>query len=330
MTPDFTVTANDTDITEAIKQRLVRLSITDNSGGESDSATITLDDRGFSIATPRTGAELRIAIGYRERQPLADMGLWVVDEVEMSMPPATMEIRARGANLSSVESDQAGVKNTLKSTKTRPWDALPIGDIVRTIAGESGYTARVGGEFDDVTIEHIDQTAESDMHFLTRLAQQYGALFKPAGGFLSFVNRGGATSASGQAMTPVTLLPAQCTGWRVTLAERPEYDSVGAYYHDNETAQRKQVGGSGTARILQRTYPTKMEAEKAVEAKAKSLKEDAVNGSIDLVGNPDIVAETPVTLSGFRDGIDGQWIVDSATHEIGAGYTTRIEIKKVE
>jgi len=43
------------------------------------------------------------------------------------------------------------------------------------------------------------------------------------------------------------------------------------------------------------------------------------------------LAETKLTLSGFRDGYSGPWIVKDATHTVsGAGYTMNInaEINK--
>jgi hypothetical protein len=49
-----------------------------------------------------------------------------------------------------------------------------------------------------IAIEHIDQSNESDLHLLTRLARQHGAVSKPVAGFRGFVSKGEAKSATGQ------------------------------------------------------------------------------------------------------------------------------------
>ncbi len=331
MTPDFKITANDADITDAIKQRLISLSVTDHSGGESDTATITLDDRPPSISLPPTRAELKISIGYVSGK-LADMGLFIVDEIALSGPPSTLVISAKGANFSDGDSSKKGIKNSLKSTKTRPWDDVTISDIVETIANDSGYTARVGSQFADTKIIHIDQSSESDMHFLTRVAKQYGALFKPAGGFLSFVSRGEGKSGSGKSLPSLSLSPNDITTWNVTLVDRPKYEAVGAMYHDNDTGKRVTVGGGKdkTVKVQTKIYPTKEEAEAAVKAKEKDLEEEKDTCSITMPGNPNVFAESPVTLSGFRDGVNAEWIADSVTQNIDStsAFATSIELKK--
>lgn len=45
MTPSFTLRANDQDITAKIKDRLIRLSVTDEAGFKSDTLSIKLDNR---------------------------------------------------------------------------------------------------------------------------------------------------------------------------------------------------------------------------------------------------------------------------------------------
>lgn len=41
-----------------------------------------------------------------------------------------------------------------------------------------------------IHVTHLDQTEEPDLHLLTRLAREHGAVAKPVAGFLVFVPRG--------------------------------------------------------------------------------------------------------------------------------------------
>ncbi len=328
MTPDYSITANDADITAAVRERFISMTIIDESGETTDSLSLSLSDARHEIELPSMGAELRVSIGYKG-SGLQDMGLWLVDEISLAMPPAVMDIHAEGATFSP----SAQKSDALKESRTRPWDQKTIGDIVETIAQETEFTARVASEFASIEINHIDQSHESNMHFLTRLARQYGAIAKPAGGFLLFTRRGAAETASGQALTPVTVTPADCKEWQITLAERDNYGTVEAYYHDYKKAKREKVstnsGVSGTVKAIKKTYPTKAEAEAAIKAKKRDLQQSHDSGSLVLPGNPIIIAGTPITLESFRSGPAGNWFADTVTHELTkGGYQTTVGLKK--
>jgi phage protein D len=52
------------------------------------------------------------------------------------------------------------------------------------------------------TYEHIDQTDESDIHFLTRIGKGHDAIASVKGQTLLFVNKGEGKTASGIPMIP--------------------------------------------------------------------------------------------------------------------------------
>jgi len=187
MKPAFLVTHDSTDITGKIADRLLLLRTTDEAGVTSDQFELALDNRDGAIAIPETGAVLQVALGY-EGQPLYDMGRYTIDEIESSGMPRTLSLRGKAADM----------KASLKNQKKRDWEKTTLGKIVETIAGEHGMQAKVAEKYRDITVDHLDQTYESDMNILTRLAEQYGAVMKPAGGFLLFVERGVGVNADGQ------------------------------------------------------------------------------------------------------------------------------------
>ncbi|MMZ70502.1 Phage late control gene D protein (GPD) [compost metagenome] len=53
--------------------------------------------------------------------------------------------------------------------------------------------------------------------------------------------------------------------------------------------------------------------------------------SLNLPGNPEISAEKPLTLVGFREGIAGDWIIEQVTHTIdkSLGYSCGVEAVKL-
>ena len=113
----------------------------------------------------------------------------------------------------------------------------------------------------------------------------------------------------------------------MTIADRSKYKGVKADWHDKKAAKREtcQAGGGEPWYKLRRHFPNRETAQKAAEAKFKKLKRG--EGGLDLAmpGEPRITAETRLALAGFREGIDGDWLVKSVTHAIGNnGFITGV------
>lgn len=69
----------------------------------------------------------------------------------------------------------------IQSQKSRSWKAgTTIGDMVRRIAGEHRLQQKVSASLAAIALPHIDQSAESDMNLLHRLAKRYDVVAKPA------------------------------------------------------------------------------------------------------------------------------------------------------
>ncbi len=314
MTPAFQILADSHDITAKIADRLLSLTLTDEVGIQSDTVEIRLDDRDSAIELPRTGAELVVSVGYQE-SGLVRMGLYIVDEMVLSGPVRTLTIRGKAANM----------RQSIKAPKTRSWDDITLGSLVGAIAGEHGLTPRVGQELAEITLPHLDQTEESDLHLLTRLARQYDALTKPVGDHLILVKRGQAKSASGKQIPEIGIQPTDVSSWQATLAERGRYGSVTAEWHDKAAAKREsvQAGGGEPVFQLRRSYPDSEQAIAAAEAKLVSLNRGTGSLDVTLPGNPSLMAEGLVDMNGFRTGIDGRWLVNRVTHSINSqGFST--------
>ena len=317
MTPDFKVIADSKDVTAAIRDRLLSLSISDSAGWDSDTLEITLDDRDGAIEVPRTGAELDVSIGYKE-SGLVRMGIYIVDETELAGPPATMTIRGKAADM----------RKSLKAPRTRPWDETTIGDIVSTIAGEHGYEPRIDDALGGEVVEHIDQVDESDMHFLTRLAEDRGAVAKPAGRAFVFAPRGEAKSVSGMELPVVTLTREELTRYEVTQAERGKYPAVVARWYDTFRASEEQVkvGEGEPVYTISRKYADGDAAQKAAVAQLEAFDRGLSRLTLAGPGDPALMAEATLILSGVRAGVDGEWTITNVAHRLdNGGYQCDVE-----
>lgn len=322
MTPKFQILADSVDVTAAIADRLISLSVSDSAGIDSDTIEIALDDRDGKIELPRTGAKLDVRLGYKEKG-LAGLGLFVVDEVALAGIPLSMTIRGRAANL----------RQKMKQPVTRPWDNVTISDIVASIANAHGYEPRCSSNFSSVSIGHIDQVDESDLHFLTRLAATRGAVAKPAGGLLLFVPAGKAKSATGKDLPTVELTGDAVTSFEVTIAERGKYPAVTARWHDplSATEQRVTVGSGEPEYTIGRRYPDRDAAASAAKARLAAFARGAATLRLTCPGDTRLMAEGRLLLSGLRSGVDGAWSMTRVSHRIDRnGYMCDIEAESVE
>lgn len=338
MRPAFRIWADRVDVTEAIRDRLIELSVTDEAGVQSDEVRLTLDDRrtasGAIAALPAIGARLEVALGYEETGLIA-MGVYRVDEIEIAAPPATLTVVARAAEMAG----------PIRSPRTRSWDGVTLGQLAQAIAAEHRLTPVIDAELAKIALGHIDQTAESDLALLTRLALQHDAIAKPVGDRLVIARRGQGKAATGQAMPTIALAPEQIIEWRYRHSARkpggagkPASDAqappvspggVKAYYWDFETGQRREVTvGKPPYTELRHVHASRDKALAAAQSGQKGGERQQGELSLTLPGDARLAAEVRLRGS-LRPGIPTDWIVARAEHRLSAqGYVTQLECQR--
>jgi len=324
MKPIFKVLADGADITARINQRLISIKTTDEAGFKSDTCTIDLDDRDGLIALPRKGAKLDIYLGY-EKTGISKVGVYTVDEISLTGFPETLSISGKAADMSVGE---------LKSQKTRHFDNITLGDLVKTIAGSNGLVGKTSADLAAIQLGHVDQTQESDLHLLTRLAKQYGGVAKVTNDHLILAKAGESKSVGGASLLPIYIDKTQVSGYQCSITDRGKYASVTATYHDKATGQNIAVSTSAEkpAHTLRHTYDNQQQAIEAAQAKKSALDQGTATVDVSLsVGNADLFAESPLILTGFRSGITGpSWTTTRVEHSFSkAAFTTQVngEIK---
>jgi hypothetical protein len=351
MRPAYEILADDKRITDLIRDRLVSLNLTDESGFESDTFSMTIDNRGLKIAPPKAGAELKVSLGYIETG-LRKMGLFVVDEYDRSGLPHQITIRAKSAWMGSGKNKSAtvsGMETAMKAQRTRSWDFQTLETIVFDVAADCGLDPRVDPDLAGEVIGHVDQTNEGNANFLRRLAKERDAVFKPAGGKLIFAKRAKGKTISGvdvprvyldtglvrrSGAGPWAVLSGEDNSYRITVAEREDYLSVAAYYHDVSAAERKKItaGEGEPQKELRGNYPTPEEAASAAAAELRRIGRGASQPTFNCEGEPILAAEG-VLVVGDELGSDlaGDWLINRAVHTIdGSGYRTALECESAK
>ncbi|PWC23987.1 phage late control D family protein [Brenneria nigrifluens DSM 30175 = ATCC 13028] len=328
-----------------LDERLISLSMTDNRGFEADQVTLSVDDTDGRINLPPRGAELSVSMGWKG-EALVYKGLFIVDEVAHSGPPDTIEITARSADFR----DEFNVKREVS------WHDVTVERVVSAIAHRYSLKPYISTQLMDLEIDHADQTQESDMSFLTRMADMLGAIATVKNGCLLFILPGGGVSASGKPLPAAEITRSSGDRHSFRIADRDAYTGVRAYWLDLNFGKKKKVsvkkrttratkkkqeksssregdymeGADGNVYVLRKTYQNETAARRAAAAKWQQLQRGAAQFSITLArGRADLYPEVPVSVSGFKSDIDNQeWIISRIEHVIdGNGFTSQLELE---
>ncbi|HBW5812107.1 TPA: phage late control D family protein [Klebsiella pneumoniae] len=326
-----------------LDEKLISLELTDNRGFNADELTISVDDSQGDIALPPRGAELSVSLGW-QGEPLIYKGIYIVDEVSHSGPPDRIDITARSADFR----DEFNVKREVS------WHDVNVERIVSAIAHRYKLKPIISEQLMSAEIDHADQTQESDMSFLTRMADILGAIATVKNGCLLFILPGGGVSANGKALPEFAITRSSGDRHSFRIADRDAYTGVQAYWLDLDFGKKKKVtvrkrkkttekkprsssregdyiaGEDGNVFVLRTTYSSEIAAQRAAAAKWQQLQRGAAEFNLTLAyGRADLYPEIHGTVTGFKEAIDNQdWIIAKATHSIDDnGFQTRLELE---
>lgn len=333
LNPSFTLTANSRDVTATVADRLSSLILTTETEHQSDELSLTLwnTDVTMPLRKPPVGAVLTLALGYEG--DLHRMGSFVVSSLSGRCGKTTgrvMEIRARAVPYSETPDGLSG----FQTQKTHSWrKGTTIEDMVRRMAADHGMQAGVSAALAGIHLQHFDQTDESDISFLQKLAMSYDAVAKPSGGKLLFLSRGDAQSASGQEIPPVSLTSTQISEWSWSEDRHITPGTVVALYHATRQARTYAVSvGSGEpVRRLRRKFRTVEDARAAAQAEMGRRARSSMELVLTLPGDASLNGGSPLVLDdSFDEGVDGNWIIRRATHRLSKeeGFITELTCER--
>lgn len=332
-----------------LNDRLMSLSLTDNRGFEADRLELTIDDSDGLVTMPARGVKISVAIGW-DRGVLVDKGIYTVDEISHQGPPDRVVIAARSADF----------RQEFNVKREYSWHNITVGNVVSAIAGRYDLKPAVSATLKDVEIDHADQTSESDISFLTRMAEMLGAVATVKNGNLLFIVPGAGVSASGRVLPSVLITRESGDGHTFRVADRDAYSGVQAHWLDlnfgkkkpttvkrrrrrkKATAKKKKEpassskegeyieGAEGNVFVMRQTFKTERAAKRAAAAKWAQLQRGAAEFNITLArGRADLYPELHANVSGFKPVIDAaDWVINRVTHNIDdSGFTTGLELE---
>ena len=322
-TPVCIITANNKPLNAKISDRIISVQVTDNRANEADELSIVLDDSDGALELPKRGVKLNCQMGFLG-ESIHDKGDFVVDETEWSGTPDLITIKASSANF----------KSKIKEAKSKSYHRKKFGDIATEVAKNHELTLVMANDLKNIDLNHIDQTNESDLNLLQRLAKLNGAEMAVKKDRLLIFKAGSAKTASGKDLPTITLTRNDGDQFRYSEQDREsDHTGVSASYQDTGKAKREKVvnGDKGKIKHLKGTFANKAEAERASAAKMAEIKRQMAKFSINLAyGLPEISTESPIKLQGFKAEVDNlKWIVEKATHSYAksGGLTSQLDLE---
>jgi len=316
----------------SLQKRILSISIDDNPGYQSDTASLTINMHGLSIdELPKSGQKVSIYLGWKE-VGLYDMGRFTLGKTKVSYHPKRVTITA----LASPFNADPGTEAKLRRSET--YAQTTINEIVKACASRLKLTPRVHPELQSIVVEHEDQVNETDLSFLQRIENKYDAVVKPIDGLLIFSKRGQLKNLSGKTYPPVELAlvspntqSSPHNAFQMVefdIPERVQFRGVTADWYDEENAKIiKLEKGKEPFKQIPGRFKGPKEAFDQIESELKRIKRNGIHTNFQVAGNPEIQAEGAIVLSGFdEDRLNGAYSADKVNHSMVAGQSFKTTV----
>ena len=311
-----------------LNQRIMHWKHTDAAGIESDRLELTLNIEGLE-GLPSLSGKIGLRVGYTE-SGLVEKGQFVITQRTPVLFPMRLMIVATAAPFSLV--DPSGYRQR----RSASYGPTTLGALFRQLVGRHGFSPRVAASLEGIAIAHIDQSNESDMAFITRLAKRYCAVTKPFNELYVLAEAGQVKSISLQQLPQVKL--------SVTQDNRPgDHAFITAVLNENTRSKyqgsrvtwwdsaggRQHVVQVGIApfKTLRQRCQNETEARAVAEAQLRRVGREGLELTIDCPGNPLLAAEGLVLLDEtWPSYMQGRWSISKVVNEgdPATGYRSTI------
>lgn len=324
------------DISKDISEFLLSVDYSDNTSDESDEVSFTVEDSEGLWRTdwmPNKGDKLTMSIGYDHE--MMDCGTFTVDEIEFSGAPDVISIRGLAASVAS----------PVRTKTSKAYEKQTLRQIADEIAKKYGYQVIDNNSdksaLDEIQIERITQSRESDLAFLKRVAEDYGIMFSLRDTNLVFTSVFDIEkSDSVDKIDRKQLLSYNVKDTAVSTYKEATVKHTSPKQNkviESNVPTKFMYGGEGggpdskSQDILEIRVKADnpKQAEKKARAKLHKSNSKEKEGSFTIIGNTKLVAGNNFELTGMG-GLSGKWNITKSAHKIDrSGYTTDFEAKMI-
>lgn len=237
--------------------------------------------------------KIGMRVGYSE-SGLVEKGEFMITQRTPVLFPMRLMIVATAAPFS------VGDPRGYRQRRSASYGPTTLGALFRQLVGRHGFSPRVAPSLEGIAIAHIDQSNESDMAFITRLARRYNAVTKPFNELYVLAEAGQVKSLSLKQLPEVKLSvtqdnrPGDQAFITATLNDKTRSKYMGSRVTWWDVAGGKQhVVEVGVApfKTLRQRCQNEEEARAVAEGELRRVGREGLEMVIDCPGNPLVAAE---------------------------------------
>ena len=260
------------------------------------------------------------------------LGLFEIDEITSSGYPSEVQIKAV-----SVPDN-----NTLRGIeRSRSWEKAKLQVIANDIASAAGMSLFWDTEENPV-LDRAEQTEQSDLSFLYAICKDKGLALKISDKKIIVFDEAKyeAEKAKITIVKPGTIYKKESgmkylfvgTGYSLRTKIRDIYAACRVNYQQgssksNIEATYTAAGKKGKTLQVNEQVESVVEALNLAKKRLREKNKDEVTGSLNMLGNFVLLSGVTVNLLGFG-AFDGRYLITRASHDIGSGYTTNIDVRR--
>lgn len=298
-------------ITDSIKGSLKSFSYTDMASKETDSISVTLQDRErkwMGSWAPVKGDHMSASAMFQDWEEEGDhweiyCGLFEVDDISMSGPPASCTVGAVSIPRSVAFNEEERTKN---------WEEVTVREIAQEIADRAGISLYY--EAEDIPVKSVEQDRQTDCKFLYSICEKYGLAMKVFAEKIVIFDEAVYESAA-----PVTDFKySDFSQYRYKSKLEGTYTGAKIAYADPGTGETHIVTVGGGSRIKE----INEEADSAADAQRKAIAalNNANKGDTTFSGTVkarrELMASRCISISGMGT-MNGDYYLDKVTTKIG-------------
>jgi phage protein D len=317
------------DVTKDITADLISFSYEDKENLEADEITIRLKDESGKWAgnwRPDGGETIKAYLLPGDTQQATGRlycGKFYVADITISGAPRTCEIKAVSIPLNTP------IRRRLR---TKAWEKKDLQGIAAEIAKNHNlslvWESEINPEYD-----RQEQSRASDLNFLLRLCEEAGCSVKVTDKKLVVFDQ-----SVYEKKTPIktlTLGRDYIESWSFSFSQDDTYKSCVIKYRDPKTRELNtftytdpEADENGQEYSMKIRAQSIDEAKRLAKAKLRKLQLRKVTGSLTVVGDHELLAGSVIRCKGFGS-IDGNFIIEKANHIVSNGYTTSVDLRRV-
>ncbi len=312
MTPEFRVEANNSDVTHLVNLESSKIEFKDEAGDVSDEITIVFEG---AYKRPKYEDELKLWLGTKENDTFY-CGLFLVQNSRYrDGSKRQIEVTATAADFSK----------GLKVKRSKTYEKVSLKKIASLIAARNNLTVK--SDLDDIYVTHLEQTNESDLHFLKGIAKEYNALFAIKNNNVILQKKIKENKKSKE-LPRYYLEVDDLIDLDIEATNKTSYNSCKAIWRDTKDNKQKSVmvGAGEPVKIIRDSFESYADAKVKAEATLQKANSGTKIGTINCDGFI-LYAGAILVLSGTIED-DGEYEIKSAHHVLDEnGWNVSIEIE---